>query len=442
MEEASLSSMSIALRLGLVALLVAANGFFVAAEFSLVGARRTHIEALARKGNRRAKMTQNALLHLDHYISATQLGITISSLALGWVGETTLAAMIIGIFAPLGTPWDLVASHLVAGTIAFTTISFLHIVLGELAPKSIALLYPEATSMWLAAPLIAFSKLFAPFIIVLNGTANLLLKLIGLRKPEEFERVHRPEEIALLVKQMREHKQLQNEPADIISAALSLSKRTASDVMTSRTRIIAVSDTTPLDQVANVILQRDLSRLPVYHEDLDHIVGMVLAHDVWRATRDQRQPGLAALLRPVFFVPDTKSVEEMIGEMQSKATHLAIVLDEFGGTAGLATLEDLLEEVVGEIRDETEVEAQPIRKLADQSYEIQGNVSLLELNEQFALGLDTAHYTTVGGLVMGNLGRVAEVGDELAIGDLRLRVTRMSGRRIETLSLSMTTNGG
>ena len=174
-EEPHLSVLAIALRLGAVFLLVAANAFFVAAEFSLVGARKTQIETLARRGNRRARMADSAIKHLDHYISATQLGITLASLALGWVGETTLAALIIQIFEPLGQPWSLIATHLVAGTIAFVFISFLHIVLGELAPKSIALLFPEATSMWLAGPLIAFSKVFSPFILVLNATPNFLL---------------------------------------------------------------------------------------------------------------------------------------------------------------------------------------------------------------------------------------------------------------------------
>ncbi|HSL68620.1 MAG TPA: CNNM domain-containing protein, partial [Longimicrobiales bacterium] len=235
MMEPHLSAVGIALRLSLVLFLVAANGFFVAAEFGLVGSRRTHIATLVRQGNRRARAAQSAINRLDHYISGTQLGITLASLALGWVGETTIAALIIQVFAPLGAPWSLIATHVVAGTIAFVFISFLHIVLGELAPKSIALLFPERTSMWTAAPLIVFSRIFAPFIRTLNGTANLLLRTIGMRAPSELERVHRPEEIALLVRQMQEHDQLAREPAHFIRGALALAERVVADVMTPRT---------------------------------------------------------------------------------------------------------------------------------------------------------------------------------------------------------------
>jgi hypothetical protein len=228
--EAVMSIGSVAWRLGLAFVLVAANGFFVAAEFALVGARKTRIEALARTGNRRARLAHAAISKLDHYISGTQLGITLASLGLGWVGESTIAGLLIGAFSHLPAPFDVIAGHTVAGTLAFAFITFLHIVLGELAPKSLALLFPEATSMWTAGPLIIFARIFTPFIVVLNGAANLLLRWVGLRAPTEMERVHRPEEIEMLLTQSYEHGLLREEPVEMIRGVFDLSETTRAHV--------------------------------------------------------------------------------------------------------------------------------------------------------------------------------------------------------------------
>ncbi|MGH7466569.1 MAG: hemolysin family protein [Longimicrobiales bacterium] len=436
MTEQALSAGSIALRIGLVLLLVAANGFFVAAEFGLVGARRTQIESLVRRGNRRARAAQHAISHLDHYISGTQLGITVSSLGLGWVGESTMASMLNQLFTPLGPPLDVIATHAVAATIAFIFISFLHIVLGELAPKSLALLFPEQVSLWTATPLIVFSRVFTPFIYVLNGTANRLLRLFGLRPPRHLEHVHRPEEIEMLVRQMHEHDQLADEPVHMIRGALALSERMVSDVMTPRTEVIALEVDTPLQEAADIFLDTGVSRIPVYREVIDDVIGVVLARDIWRASTRARPTPLSELVRPATYVPDTKSVEELLGEMQRQRIHMAIVIDEFGGTAGVVTLEDLIEEIVGDIRDEDEREPEPIRETGDGIIQLSGNAPLVELNERFELGLPAHEFTTVGGYVMGRLGRLATPGDVVEFTRGKLRVDSMHGRRIETLTLS------
>ena len=249
--EPHLSVGDILWRVGLALALVLANGFFVAAEFSLVGARRTRIEALVRTGSRSAVIARNAINHLDHYLSATQLGITLASLGLGWVGESTLAAIFIQTFGGLGEPWDVIASHLVAGTIAFAIITVMHIVLGELAPKSLALLFPERVSVWTAAPLIAFARIFSPFIIVLNGSANLLLRAVGLRQPHEAERVHRPEEIEMLLRKTQEHGLMAQEPAEMIRGVFDLSETTAAEVMTPRTGMVAIPITATIEEIAD-----------------------------------------------------------------------------------------------------------------------------------------------------------------------------------------------
>ncbi len=421
-------------RLSLALLLVLANAFFVAAEFSLVGARRTRIETLAESGNTRARLARSAIDHLDHYISGTQLGITLASLGLGWVGESTLAAVIIQAFDGLPPPWDWVATHTVAGIVAFALITFLHIVLGELAPKSIALLYPESTSLWTSGPLIAFSKVFSPFIAFLNGSANLFLRLLGLRAPTEVERVHRPEEIEMLVTQMYEQGALAEEPVEMIRGVFDLSETTAVEVMTPRTDIVALPIEATVDAAAELILEEGHSRIPVYEGSLDRIVGVVLARDVWRAQREGRED-LSELIRPVPFVPDSKDIEGLLREMQEQRVHMAVVVDEFGGTAGIVTLEDLVEEIVGDIRDEYEMEPPEIEEVDTGEILVNGSVTIFDLNERYDLELPEDEYTTVAGYVMARLGHIPHVGEEVQFDGGHLRVVAMEGRRVDRLAL-------
>ncbi len=427
-------------RLSLALFLVLANAFFVAAEFALVGARRTRIEAMAEAGNTRARLARNAISHLDHYISGTQLGITLASLGLGWVGENTLATIIIQVFDGLPPPWDAIATHTIAGVLAFAIITFLHIVLGELAPKSLALLFPEATSLWTAGPLIGFSKVLSPFIAALNGTANLLLRLVGLRAPTEVERVHRPEEIEMLVTQMYEQGALAEEPVEMIRGVFDLSETTAVEVMTPRTEIVAVPVDASVDQAAEVILEAGHSRIPVYDGSLDRIVGVILAREVWRAQRDGQQ-SIAELIRPLPYVPDSKDIEGLLREMQEQRVHMAVVVDEFGGTAGIVTLEDLVEEIVGDIRDEYEVEPPAIEEVETGEILVNGSVTIFDLNERYALALPVDEYTTVAGYVMARLGHIPNVGEEVQFPGGLLRVVAMEGRRVDRLALELEPRG-
>jgi CBS domain containing-hemolysin-like protein len=434
-EAEPLGIATIAWRLVVIFLLVAANGFFVAAEFALVGARRTRIEALMRSGSRAAKFANHAIHHLDHYISGTQLGITLSSLALGWIGETTLAAVFMQAFGGLPEPWNVAASHVVAGTIAFAFITFLHIVLGELAPKSIALLFPEATSMALAAPLIVFSKVFRPFIKILNGTANLLLRAIGLSAPSENERVHRPEEIEMIAMQAYEHGGLGEEPLDMIRGVFDLSERTVADVMVPRTSMVAVSTDATVEDVVELIEEKGFVRIPVYHDSLDDIKGIVLAREVWRSYR-RAEKTLDDLIHPVLFVPTTKDLESLLKQMLPHKFHVAIGVDEFGGTAGLVTIEDIIEEIVGEIQDEHEA-PNPTMELKGDEIHAAGTVSLFELNDNFGLELPAHEFATIAGYAMDLLGRIAQVDDEIDFRDGKLRIAAMSGRRIERIVITL-----
>ena len=430
---AALSAAEIFWRLGLAFLLVAANGFFVAAEFALVGARRTRIDGLAAEGSRRARIAREAITHLDHYISATQLGITLASLGLGWVGESTLAVIFIGVFDGLPDPFNVLAAHGVAATLAFALITVMHIVLGELAPKSVALLYPEEVSLWTAGPLIVFSRIFTPFIYLLNGSANLLLKALGMRAATELERIHRPEEIEMLLDQSYESGLLSKEPVDMIRGVFDLSETNAGEVMTPRTEVVALDATVTVDQAADAILEARHSRLPVCEQNLDHVVGLVLARDVWEAQREGVTE-LAGLIRPATFVPQSKTVEDLLRDMQQEQIHIAVVVDEFGGTAGIVTIEDLVEEIVGEIRDEHEEADEEILDTGDATL-LSGTVPVTDVNERYGLALPEGDYTTMAGYMLGRLGRLARPGDEVAFEGGRLRVLAVDGRRILRMAL-------
>ncbi len=430
----ALTAGEVAWRIGVALLLVGANGFFVAAEFALVGSRRTKIDALAADGSRRAAFARRALKRLDHYLSATQLGITLASIGLGFVAESTIAAVLIQVFGGLGSPWDAVASHSVAGAIAFGIITVLHIVLGELAPKSLAISAPESVSLWTAAPLMGFAWVLAPFIYALNGLANRLLHVIGQEPVSELHHVHEPEEIEVLAMQSAAAGRLGEEPVDMIRGVFDLSETTAEEVMTPRTEVVAVARGDGVEGAARLIVEEGHSRLPVYEESLDRIVGVVVARDVWRAER-QGVTGLDGIVRPATFVPDSKSVEELLREMQRERVHLAIVVDEFGGTAGVVTIEDLVEEIVGEIQDEFDRERPDIVFGRDGQLYLEASLSLADINDRLELDLPEDEYTTLGGYLMGRMGRIARQGDAIESPFGRFTVLAMTGRRIERVRL-------
>jgi CBS domain containing-hemolysin-like protein len=424
---------SIWLRLLAVILLVAANAFFVAAEFALVASRRTRIDAMIRRGDARARVVKRALQSLDKYISGTQLGITLASLGLGWIGEPALATTIQGLFRALPAPFDAVATHSVAVSVAFAIITFLHIVLGELAPKALALLHPEQTSRWVAPPLILFTKATNPFIWLLNGAANLMLRLFGARPQSERERVHSPEEIRMLVEQSRKTGGMGAADARMLEGVFEFSEKNARDVMTPRTDMIALPAGLTLAEAADAVAAAGRSRYPVHGESLDDIVGTVHAKDILRGLRAGTAATVKDIARPPFFVPGTREVEDVLTDMKRQKVHLAIVLDEFGGTAGLVTMEDLLEEIVGPIYDEYDRPAAPSPKGgagAGGTPLIAGGTEIRDVNRQFGLSLDDTDYTTIGGLLFGTLGRLPKVGDRVTVGGAAFEIVDMDGRRV------------
>ena len=416
-----------------VVLLVAANAFFVAAEFALVGARRTRLDEMARAGDGKAKLARTAVGSLDRYISATQLGITLASLGLGWIGEPALAHLFEGAFAGFPAPFDALATHGVAVAVAFSIISVLHIVLGELVPKALALLYPETISSWLAAPLMGFAWVMAVPIFILNGTANRLLRLMGVEPPADAERLHSPEEIRMLVEQSTEGGSMLQQDARLLEGVFEFSEKTAQEVMTPRTQMKALEADITIEEAADEVAVARRSRYPVYTESLDEIVGIVLAKDLLTALRQRPGEPVRAIMRPPLFVPGTREVEDVLTDMKRLKVHLAVVLDEYGGTAGLVTMEDLLEEIVGQIYDEYDPQD---RVQTDEGAPLlDGSLPISEFNTEYDAAVDDAEYNTVGGYVFGELGRLPRVGDRVRAGEHMLEVAEMEGRRIRSLRL-------
>ncbi len=433
--------LSILLKLLAVFALVGANGFFVAAEFALVSARRTRIEELVRDGDRLARHVQKSHEDLNLAISGCQLGITLSSLGLGWIGEPALATTLEGAFAGLPGVLSVVAQHTVAVAIAFAIITFLHIVLGELAPKTLALVAPETVSRYVAGPLNLFNRISLPFIWFLNESANRFLRLFGFHDPRTQERVHSPEEIQMLVRQSFREGEVESDEQEMIHGVFELTRTVARELMTPRTDIVAVPVDASLDEILGVAGESGFSRLPLYGESIDDIRGVVLVKDLlpWLRREDRDQLDVEEVARPAIFVPDTKPVDDLLAKMRMEKVHMAIVVDEFGGTDGIVTLEDLVEEIVGDIYDEHDTAEPEVVVREDGEVELDGGVSLSDLQERFDLPREPhqEEYDTVAGYVIGRLGRIPESGEEVELGPASLQVRKIADRRVTRLQLHL-----
>jgi len=426
-----------------VLVLVLLNGFFVAAEFALVSVRRTRIDQLVMERRPRARGVQRALARLDTYIAATQLGITMASLALGFIGEPALAHL----FEPLTQRFlpetgATITAHGAAVIIAFTIATALHIVFGELAPKSIALQRPEATSLWVTAPLDVFLKTFRPFIFVLNGIGNAVVRSLGFEPAGEHASVHSVAELELIMKSSREAGVVDAQQEYMVAGVFEFAGSHAREIMTPRTEVEAVPVNVSLGELARMASEGSHSRLPVYDGDLDHIVGVVHVKDVLRALRlqdlgDDTAPfEVRSIMRKVLFVAESLPLDRLMAQLRQVRLHLAVVVDEFGGTAGLVTFEDLLEEIVGDVADEFDTGGEQIQEHADGRVDLDGLLPVDELNERFELGIEEDFYDTIGGHVFGLLQRPPQVNDEVRVPDGRiLRVTALDERRIARLSL-------
>ena len=440
------------IRLLAIFALVLLNGFFVGAEFALVRSRRTRLEAMVRSGDKLARIALRASSNISRVLSACQLGVTLASLGLGWIAESTLAHLFEELFESLPFAIGLSLRVTIAGVVAYTVLTYLHVVLGELTPKAAALNSPERIAKWLAPPLLLFAWIMSPFIWVLHRSANVLLKLMGQPPAGGEEAVHSPEELRLLVEQSQEGGALQQGDADLIGAVFEFSEKNAREVMTPRMEIIALEVDAPLDEVLNIVEETGFSRYPVYEESIDNIIGLILIKDLLRVLVPAAagEAGAAAsfslrkLLRPAHVIPGSREVEDVLSDFKRLKEHMAVVLDEYGGTAGVVTMEDLLEEIVGEILDEYDTPEddadEPVLSRAGETV-VSGSTNIGELNERFGLEVPDEDATTIGGFVFGVLGRLPQPGDRVIAGGAIFSVKSMDGRRIDTLAVDLHTMG-
>lgn len=405
-------------------LLVLLNGFFVAAEFAIVKVRSSQLDLKEKQGHRMASLSKHIVVNLDSYLSATQLGITIASLGLGWIGEDVVARIIITIFDKTGFVLSPESAHSIALPIAFALITILHIVFGELAPKSIAIQRPESTTLWLAGPLNVFYWIFRPFIFVLNGFSNFVLRLIGIT-PMKGAEVHSPEELRMIVEQGKKSGMIEARKYEIIRNAFDFAERSARQAMVSRTHVFGINKLHPISKSIDKILENGYSRVPVYESTIDHIVGIIFTKDLLPKLKAGGEFKIEDIMRPAHYIAANKKLIDIMRDFQKQHIQFAIVVDEFGGTEGVITMEDILEELVGEIQDEYDSETPLIEKTEDKKYRVQGSVTLTAMNEKLPRPLpENDIYVTLAGMLIDMVGRIPNVGESINFDDYTFTVIK------------------
>jgi CBS domain containing-hemolysin-like protein len=429
--------------------LVALNGFFVAGEFALVKVRATRINQLVEEGNKAAKVVQNQIKHLDSYIAATQLGITLASLALGWIGEPSLAHLIEPLFSWLGGWLTEAVTHTVTVVISFVVITTLHIVMGELVPKSIALQRGEGTALFISRPLLLFARIFHPFILLMNGIGTLAVRAVGLQAADEHASVHSVEELEMLVVQSRQAGVLDAQEEELLRHVFDFSDKNVHAVMIPRLEIVGVPKTISLEALKVVFQKEHYTRLPVYEDTIDSIVGMVHIKDVFNYIVEKKQDAslfhIQQIMRPVLAVPESVNLDTLLTRMRSARTYLAIVINEYGETEGMVSLEDIVEELVGDVHDEFDTVAEGVREEIeyhpDGTCSVDGLMGVSSFGDRFGVAIKQRHAHTIGGYVFEELDRLPRLGDQVTLGDYTLRVEEMDKRRVARLRVQRLDQG-
>lgn len=423
------------LQLFLIFFLVFLNGFFVAAEFAIVKVRPSKIESRAASGGLAAKTAKSILDKLDEYLSACQVGITLASLALGWLGEPYLAAQIEPLFKKMGIESEAVIHGFGFG-IAFGIITYLHIVLGEMAPKSLSIRLAEKTALWTAIPLSIFYKSLRPFIGLLNKSALFLLKLIGVDPEKQSDSAHTEEELKLIFARSVKSGHLTRREAEIMKNVLALHDKIAKQIMIPRTSVVYLSTTNSFTENLKITQDNKHTRYPLCKGDLDHILGMVHIKDVLAAkARGEKGLRMVKLKREVVFYPETINLEALFREFQRTKSHMAILIDEYGGTTGVVTLEDVLEELVGEIYDEFDKPVALIRQVGNLQYLVDGLCPVKDCEENLGVRFPEFDVETIGGLVFSMAGRIPKTGSKIEFDGGKFVIEKIERQRIAKLRL-------
>jgi CBS domain containing-hemolysin-like protein len=436
-QEPALSSLNLFVALVLVAL----NGFFVAAEFALVRVRETRIVQLEQEGSARAAVVRSVLHDLDAYLSVCQVGITVASLALGWVGEPAVSVLIRPGLEAVGIEGEGI-TELISVVLGFAVITYAHLVFGEQAPKYFSIQLAERTALWIARPLRFFMLLFRPVVWLVNASTNFVLRPWGIRLGKEME-VHSEEELRIMISSSTASGVLQPEERDYLNNVFDFGDTVAREVMVPRPDIEALPCDAPLEVLVEKATFGRYTRYPVFEGDLDHVLGAVHVKDLFRAAREEPENfDLKPLIRDCLVVPENKKIEEILREFQGRKLQVAIVIDEWGSVEGLVTIEDVLEEIVGEIQDEFDEDEAAIDPLHDGTYAVDGRISIIEVNDYFEIDLPHEDFDTIGGFVLGSLGRPPEPGDVVEADGVTLRVKSVDGPRVSMLTLGRKSGSG
>ena len=425
------------IEIALIVVIIAWNAFFVSAEFAFVAVRRTRIDELVEEGSLPAKRVRRLLDDPARFISAFQVAITLSSLALGAVGEPAVSRVFEELFGNVGMLGD-GAVAVISVILAFAIISSLHVVLGEIVPKTLTLSRAESVALAVALPVNVFMWVFWPFIWVLRGMSEALIRLMGLESPSEMRLVHSEEELKLLISASHEEGVLEAEERQLLYKVFDFAETEARQVMVPRPDVVALQvDLTP-DEAIEQTLNAPYTRYPVYRETLDDLVGVVHIRHLFGARLQQSDATtLEAFVRPVPIVPETKKLDELLADFRRTNTHMAIVVDEYGSTVGIATLEDVLEDIVGEINDEFDLPDRELIRLAPDRIRIEASFPIEDFNERFAGDLPDGDYTSVGGFLFGELGRPARPGDVISHQNFRFTVREVDGPRIRVVDVEL-----
>jgi len=429
-------------RLLLALFLVLLNGFFVAAEFSIVKVRYSQIQIKAAEGDSMAKQAEHIIKHLDEYLSATQLGITLASLALGWVGESAMHHVIDNLFHSLSIDFSESTVTTISLVISFLIITVMHIVFGELIPKSIAIRKAESTTMATAVPLRVFYTVFKPFIWLMNLMSNGVLRLMKIHPASEQE-IHSTEELQLLVKQSADSGEIEEENYEIIKNAFDFTDHSAKQIMVPRQNITSIDFADDLNEIINKIMESGYSRIPVYENSIDNIIGVFYTKEIIREFVKRKgilsHEDLRELMRESFFVVGSKKISDLLKIFQQKKQHLAIVIDEFGGTEGIITLEDILEELVGEIQDEEDDEEKLVDKVGENIFWVKATQPLDEINESLPKKLtvsEESEYNTLAGFILHALEDIPEENQEFDLENYHFKILKMNNKSVEMVELT------
>ena len=418
--------MTLTLELVAVGLLILLNGFFVAAEYALVTARRTRIIELLHQGNKRARAVLKITSDPPQFIAAMQLGVTLTSLGIGALGEHALSKA-----------FDTWIATALAVVLAYLILTFFHVVIGELVPKGVALGHAEGAALWVSAPVRAFFTVFAPFVWVLRKATDIVLRVLGLESPGAEREPLSEAELRMLLSRSSQEGEIEHDEQQMIDKVFVFGDKEVADVMVPRPEVVAVSVTLPIEEALKSVLESPYTRYPVYRESIDDVMGVLHVRDLFTAVYDRgiAEVRIEEIVRPPYIVPETKDLQALLREFRQTNTHFAIVVDEYGGMAGICTLEDLLEEIVGEIEDEFDIAEEQIEQVDEDTYRIDGMFPIDEFNSRFGTDLPDDDFHTLGGFVFGQLGRAPEPGDDVSYDGLRFEVLEVEGNRIEKLAV-------